>query len=54
MIRGGKQESEIRYYIRSAMDDAEIFNVNIRKHWGVENKVRWRLDVVFDEDRQRK
>ena len=36
------------------MDDARTFNANIRKHWGVENKVHWTLDVVFDEDGQRK
>lgn len=51
---GKKQETETRYYISSAMDDARTFNANIRKHWGVENKVHWTLDVVFDEDRQRK
>lgn len=49
-----KQETEIRYYISSAKDNAELFNKHIRQHWGVENKLHWTLDMVFDEDRQRK
>ncbi len=51
---GKKQETEIRYYISSALADAAKFNTYIRQHWGVENKLHWTLDVVFDEDRQRK
>lgn len=25
----------------------------VRSHWGVENCLRWRLDVVMNEDQQR-
>ncbi len=46
--------TEVRYYISSATDDAKTFNANIRKHWGIENKLHWTLDVIFDEDRQHK
>lgn len=49
-----KKETEIRYYISSVLDEAKNFNVYIRRHWHVENKLHWTLDVVFDEDRQRK
>ena len=23
----------------------------VRLHWGVENKLHWRLDVIFDDDK---
>ncbi len=49
-----KQESEPRFYISSFIDTAENFNTFIRQHWGIENKLHWTLDMVFDEDRQRK
>lgn len=51
---GNKQQSETRFYISSVVDTAENFNTFIRQHWGIENKLHWRLDMVFDEDRQRK
>lgn len=51
---GNKQESETRFYISSFVDTAENFNTFIRQHWGIENKLHWTLDMVFDEDRQRK
>jgi predicted transposase YbfD/YdcC len=25
----------------------------VRSHWGVENRLHWRLDVVMNEDQQR-
>ncbi|WP_158517263.1 ISAs1 family transposase [Moorena producens] len=31
--------------------DAEIFAQGIRGHWGIENRLHWSLDVVFQEDR---
>lgn len=49
-----KTETETRFYISSVLDDASSFNSFIRQHWGVENKLHWTLDMVFDEDRQRK
>ena len=49
-----KQTKEMRYYISSIIEDAAHFNQYIRMHWGVENKLHWSLDMIFNEDRQRK
>ena len=46
-----KQETEVRYYISSVEDNAKNFNSYIRQHWGIENKLHWTLDMIFDEDR---
>ena len=31
----------------------ERFGEVVRSHWGVENRVHWRLDVVMNEDQMR-
>jgi predicted transposase YbfD/YdcC len=48
--RGGKIETERRYYISSAKLDAKAFAHAVRAHWGVENRLHWVLDVVFHDD----
>ena len=50
---GGKETSEVRYYISSLPSDSP-FNAYIRSHWEVENKLHWTLDMTFNEDQQRK
>ena len=50
---GGKETSEVRYYISSLPTDSH-FNTYIRNHWEVENKLHWTLDMTFHEDQQRK
>lgn len=50
---GGKATSETRYYLLSRADTPERFNALVRSHWGIENRLHWVLDVVFDEDQAR-
>ena len=45
----GEIQEETRYYITSVIEVKQIA-YSIRNHWGVENKVHWCLDMVFDED----
>lgn len=47
----GKTSTETRYYISSLEPDAEKFNKAARSHWSIENKLHWRLDVLFNEDK---
>jgi predicted transposase YbfD/YdcC len=47
----GKKTEETRYYISSLQLDAGQLNNIARKHWGIENQLHWRLDVVFNEDK---
>ena len=46
----GKETVEERYYISSLSGNAALINRAVRKHWYVENKLHWILDVVFKED----
>ena len=42
-----------RYYISSHDKEAEYFNNSVRKHWSIENKLHWNLDVILKEDSNR-
>lgn len=44
-----KTEIDIRFYICS-ITNPETINSAVRKHWGVENKLHWTLDMSFHED----
>ena len=50
---GADEERVTRYFLlsRQLAPDAAL-NV-VRSHWGIENRLHWVLDVVFDEDRAR-
>ena len=49
-LPGQDVEHEIQYYISSLPVDAERVAQGIRRHWEVENKAHWVLDVAFKED----
>jgi predicted transposase YbfD/YdcC len=48
--KAGKVMQEQRFYISSLPADAGRLNQAARLHWGIENQLHWRLDVVFNED----
>ena len=50
----GELQQETRYYISSLPPDAALINYSVRKHWSIENKLHWMLDVNFGEDKSRK
>ena len=45
----GKTTEETRFFI-SSLTDVQTFSKAVRGHWGIENSLHWRLDVVFHED----
>ena len=45
--------TETAYYLLSTPLSAERLNEVVRSHWGVENRLHWRLDVVMNEDQDR-
>lgn len=49
-ISAGKSSLEQRYFINSIPADAKLFAHAVRAHWGIENRLHWRLDVVMRED----
>jgi predicted transposase YbfD/YdcC len=49
--RGNKTLEEQRFYISSLPEDAKQLNKAARMHWGIENQLHWRLDVIFNEDK---
>jgi predicted transposase YbfD/YdcC len=51
VVKKGKETRETRYYISSLPLTAGDLNDVARSHWGIENKLHWRLDVVFNEDK---
>lgn len=50
----GKTTTETRYYISNHTCGATTINQMVRKHWSIENKLHWMLDVVFQEDSSRR
>ena len=48
-----KTTTETAYYLLSSPLSAEHLNQVVRSHWGVENRLHWRLDVVMNEDQDR-
>jgi predicted transposase YbfD/YdcC len=48
-----KTTTETAYYLLSRVLSKERFNQVVRQHWGIENSLHWRLDVVMNEDQNR-
>ena len=48
---GLKTTTTRRYYISSLNENAQTMLRFIRNHWHIENKLHWKLDVIFEEDR---
>ena len=48
-----KTTTETAYYLLSAALPPERLNDVVRSHWGIENRLHWRLDVVMNEDQDR-
>jgi predicted transposase YbfD/YdcC len=52
-IMAGTETKHVRYYITSLPSDAERLLHVVRKHWSIENKLHWVLDVALNEDHSR-
>ena len=52
-ITDDQETKQVRYYISSLPSDAERILHVVRKHWSIENKLHWVLDVALNEDHSR-
>ncbi|MBI5935204.1 MAG: ISAs1 family transposase [Chloroflexi bacterium] len=52
-IIGDKVTKSMRYYITSLPSNADRILRTVRKHWSIENKLHWVLDVALNEDHSR-
>ena len=50
---GTTETVERRYFINSIPAQAKRFANAVRGHWGVENRLHWRLDVISGDDASR-
>jgi predicted transposase YbfD/YdcC len=48
-----KTTTETAYYLLSSALSPERCNEAVRSHWGIENRLHWRLDVTMNEDQNR-
>lgn len=51
--KNGITSSETRFYLSDVALTPKAFNHFIRNHWSIENRLHWKLDVVFKEDTAR-
>jgi predicted transposase YbfD/YdcC len=52
-VRGGRETTEMRFFISSLGLGVKRFAKAIRNHWGIENTCHWSLDVTYREDDSR-
>lgn len=52
-LNNGSKSTEKRYYLTSHAPDAQKLLDLVRRHWGIENRCHWVLDVTFNEDQCR-
>ena len=52
-LNDGSKSTEKRYYLTSHAPDAQKLLDLVRRHWGIENRCHWVLDVTFNEDQCR-
>lgn len=45
-----KTTREVQFYLTSLESDAQKLGRAIRQHWGIENELHWKLDVIWAED----
>jgi predicted transposase YbfD/YdcC len=50
---GGAQSVERHFFLSSIAAEATRFAGAVRGRWSVENRLHWRLDIVFSEDARR-
>ncbi len=50
---GGKTSHRVYHVLLSKLFPAAEVLALVREHWGIENRLHWPLDVVFQEDRSR-
>ncbi len=48
--KNGITSQQTRFYLSDVALSAKAFNHFIRNHWSIENRLHWKLDVVFRED----
>ncbi len=51
--KAAKTEVETACYLLSTAITAKRLNAVVRSHWGIENRLHWRLDVIMNEDQDR-
>jgi predicted transposase YbfD/YdcC len=49
----GKTTGETHYSLSSLQGDVATFADAVRRHWGIENRLHWVLDIAFREDDSR-
>lgn len=49
-VNSGKESEEVRYYITSLDNDAQMCAQAIRDHWQIENSLHGFLDIMFLDD----